>query len=100
MSVMRVMVFENPIRWNEFMKVFRGSAEPVFKKFKREKVLTRWSLTQTGDHKGVLVLEFPNKAAMNKYIKIASVVRKDVVCSPGFIWARLKPAANSSPKLK
>ena len=78
MSVMRVMVFENPLRWTQFMKVFRGTAEPVFKKFKREKVLTRWSLTQTGDYSGVLVLEFPNKAAMNKYIKVASVVRKDV----------------------
>ena len=83
MSVMRVMVFEGPLSWNEFMKVFRGSAEPVFKKFKREKVLSRWSLTQTDDHKGVLVLEFPNKAAMNKYIKVASVVRKDVTDDTG-----------------
>ena len=83
MSVMRVMVFENPLRWNEFMKVFRGSAEPVFKKFKRGKVLTRWSLTQTDDHNVVFVLEFPNKAAMNKYTKIASVVRKDVTDDSG-----------------
>ena len=78
MSVMRVMVFENPLRWTEFMKVFRGSAEPVFKKFKREKVLTRWSLTQTDDHAGVMVMEFPNKTAVNKYMKISSAIRKDV----------------------
>ena len=78
MSVVRVMVFENPITWNEFMKVFRGSAEPVFKKFKGEKILTRWSLTQTNDHKGVLVLEFPNKAAMNKYLKTMAAVRRDI----------------------
>ena len=78
MSVMRVMVFENPLRWTQFMKVFRGTAEPVFKKFKREKVLTRWSLTQTDDHKGVLVLEFPNKAAMNKYLRTMAAVRRGI----------------------
>ena len=83
MSIMLVMAFESPLTWNEFMKVFRRSAEPVFKKFKSEKVLTRWSLTQTDDQKGVLVLEFPNKAAMNKYIKVASVVRKDVTDDTG-----------------
>ncbi|MBV41117.1 MAG: hypothetical protein QF603_18055 [Alphaproteobacteria bacterium] len=78
MSVVRVMVFENPITWNEFMKVFRGSAKPVFKKFKKEKTLNRWSLIQIDDHKGMLVLEFDNKSKLNKYLKIASAVRKDV----------------------
>ena len=78
MSVMRVMVFENPLSWTEFMKVFRGSAEPVFKKFKSERILTRWSLTQTDDRAGVMVMEFPNKTAVNKYMKISSAIRKDV----------------------
>ncbi len=78
MSVMRVMVFESPLTWNEFMKVFRQTAEPVFKKFKKEKILTRWSLTQTDDRAGVMVIEFPNKTAVNKYMKISSAIRKDV----------------------
>ena len=76
MSVMRVMVFESPLTWNEFMKVFRRDAEPVFKKFKKEEVLTRWSLTQTDDRAGVMVMEFPNKTAVNKYMKISSAIRK------------------------
>ncbi len=78
MSVVRVMVFENPITWNEFIKVFRGSAKPVFKKFKKEKTLNRWSLIQIDDHKGMLILEFDNKSELNKYLMIASAVRKDV----------------------
>jgi hypothetical protein len=77
MSIMRVMVFESPLTWNEFMKIFRRDAEPVFKKFKREKISTRWSLTQTDDRAGVIVMEFPNKTAVNKYMKIASAVRQD-----------------------
>jgi hypothetical protein len=36
MSVVRVVVFETPIAWNAFIKVFRGSAKPVFKEFKKE----------------------------------------------------------------
>ena len=96
MSVMRVMVFENPLRWNEFMKVFRGSAEPVFKKFKKEKVLIRWSLTQTDDHNGVLVLEFPNKSAMNKYLKTMAAVRRGVVEETGMqAWAHHGPVKAS-----
>ena len=78
MSEKRVMVFESPLTWNEFMKVFRRDAEPVFKKFKKEEVLTRWSLTQTNDHAGVMVMEFPNKTAVNKYMKISSAIRKGV----------------------
>jgi len=77
MNVMRVMVFESPLTWNEFMKIFRRDAEPAFKKFKREKTLTRWSLTPTDDRAGVMVMEFPNKTAVNKYMKIASAVRQD-----------------------
>ena len=78
MSVMRVMVFENPITWNEFMKVFRQTAKPVFKKFKKEKTLNRWTLIQIDDHKGIMVMEFDNKTKLNKYLKISSVIRKDV----------------------
>ena len=40
MNVMRVMVFESPLTWTEFMKIFRRDVEPIFKKFKREKKFT------------------------------------------------------------
>ena len=78
MSIARVMVMEHPVPWNEFVKVFRGSVEPVFKKFKREKILNRWSLTQIGDHKGMLIMEFDNKSKLNKFLKVTSEIRKDV----------------------
>ena len=78
MSIARVMVMEHPVPWNEFMKVFRVSVEPVFKKFKREKILNRWSLTQIGDHKGMLIMEFDNKSKLNKFLKVTSEIRKDV----------------------
>ncbi len=36
MSYTRVMVFKSPLRWNEIMNVFRGSAVLGFKRFKAE----------------------------------------------------------------
>ena len=85
MSVTRVMVFEMPttISWTAGMKIFRETTEPGLKAFKKDKTLLRWSLTQVGDHNGLLMIEFENKAKLNKYLKTMAAVRRDVTGDTG-----------------
>ena len=79
MSYPRVMYFEQPatIPWAEGMKRFRKTAEPALKKFQKAKVLKNYSVVQTGDHTGLLIADFPNKAAMNKYLKTMAAIRNE-----------------------
>ncbi len=83
MSYTRVQVFEMPQSWSETMKMFRKTVEPALNALKKQKVLLRWSSVQTGDHSGMVIVEFPNKAAMNKYLKTAMAVRQGVVEETG-----------------
>ena len=85
MSYMRVIVNEVPssMTWSETMKIFRKSVEPGLNGFKKQKVLSSWSLVQTGDSNGMLIVNFPNKAAMNKYLKIMAAVRRDIEADTG-----------------
>ena len=83
MSYVRVMVFENQMPWTEGMKNFRKAAEPGLKALKKQKILSNYSLVQTGDHSGMLIAEFDNKAKMNKYVKMLSAVRREVEAETG-----------------
>ena len=83
MSYMRVQVFEIPLSWSETMKMFRKLVEPTLNPFKKQKIVSSWSLVQTGDPSGMVIVEFDTKAKMNKYLKTAMAVRQGVVEETG-----------------
>ena len=83
MSYTRVLVSESDLPWSQFMSIFRKTVEPGMNAFKKQKIVSSWSLVQTGDSAGILIVNFPNKAAMNKYLKTAMAVRQGVVEETG-----------------
>ena len=78
MSYMRVLVTESSLSWSETMKIFRKSAEPGLNTFKKQKIIKKWSLVQTGDHTGMVIVEFDNKSKMNKYLTTMATIREDI----------------------
>ena len=78
MSYTRVFVSESDLPWSQFIKIFRKSVEPAINAFKKQKIVSSWSLVQTGDSNGLLIANFPKKAAMKKYLKTIAVVRRDI----------------------
>ena len=82
MSCVRVMVFENQMSWTKGKKNFRKAAEPGLKALKK-KILSKYSLVQTGDHSGILTAEFDNKGKMNKYVKMLSAALRKVEAETG-----------------
>ena len=85
MSYMRVLVLEAPssIPWTGFMKIFRAGTAEEFKAYKKQKVIANWSLTQIGDHTGMVVVEFDTKAKMNQYLKKMAAIREDIKSDTG-----------------
>ena len=83
MSYTRVLVSESGVPYSQFLKMFRKSVEPGLNGFKKQKVVSSWSLIQTGDSNGMLIVNFPNKSAMNKYLKIMAAVRRDIEADTG-----------------
>ena len=77
MSYMRVLVWESPLSWADGMKAFKKHSEPGLKAFKKDKILKSYSMTQTGDHTGLLIMEFDNKSKMNKFLKTMLAVRNE-----------------------
>ena len=87
MSYTRVQVFEIPMSWSETMKMFQKTVKPTLNALKKQKVVSSWSSVQTGDHSGMVIVEFPNKAAMNKYLKTMAAIREDIKADTGMqIW--------------
>ena len=83
MSYTRVFVSESDLPWSQFMKIFRKTVEPGMNAFKKQNIVSSWSLVQTGDSAGILIANFPNKSAMNKYLKTMAAVRRGVVEETG-----------------
>jgi hypothetical protein len=78
-----VQVAESQLSWSETMKVFRKSVEPALNALKKQKVLLSWTMVQTGDHTGLLITEFYNKAKMNKFLKTIAAIRQEVIADTG-----------------
>ena len=57
--------------------------EPRLDALKKQKIVSSWSLVQTGDSAALVVFNFPNKAAMNQYIKTMAAVRQDIQADTG-----------------
>jgi len=58
--------------------IFRKPVEPGRNAYKKQKILANWTLVQTGDGAGLLIVNFPNKAAMNKYLRTMAAVRRGI----------------------
>ena len=96
MSYTRVLVSESDLPWSQFMKIFRKSVEPAINAFKKQKIVSSWSLVQTGDSAGILIVNFPNKAAMNKYLRTMAAVRRGMEEDTGMqAWAYHGPVKAS-----
>ena len=78
MSYTRVLVSESDLPWSQFMKIFRKTVEPGMNVFKKQNIVSSWSLVQTGDSTGLLIASFPNKGAMNKYLRTMAAVRRGI----------------------
>jgi len=88
MSYTRVNVIESSMSWSETMKMFRKSVEPGLNEFKKQKVIANWSLVQTGDHTGLVIIEFDTKAKMNQYLKKFNAIREGIKSNTGMqVWA-------------
>ena len=96
MSYTRVQVFEMPQSWSETMKMFRKTVEPALNALKKQKVVSSWSSVQTGDHSGMVIVEFDTKAKMNKYLKTMAAIREDIKANTGMqIWVYHGPVKAS-----
>ena len=96
MSYTRVNVIESSMSWSETMKMFRKSVEPGLNEFKKQKVIANWSLVQTGDHTGLVIIEFDTKAKMNQYLKKFNAIRQDIQADTGMqVWVYHGPVKAS-----
>ena len=97
MSYTRVFVSESDLPWSQFMKIFRKTVEPGMNAFKKQKIVSSWSLVQTGDSTGLLIASFPSKAAMNKYLRTMAAVRRGIEEDTGMqAWVYHGPVKSSS----
>ena len=75
---MRVWVVESPIPWSQGMKLFKKEMEPALKAQQKAGLLKSYKVVQTGPNSGLNILEYENKAKMNKVIKATLATRDNV----------------------
>ena len=78
MSYVRVWVIESPIPWSQGMKLFKKEMEPALKAQQKAGLLKSYKVVQTGPNSGLNILEYENKAKMNKVIKATLATRDNV----------------------
>ena len=78
MSYVRVWVTEGSIPFSERMKLFKKNMEPALKAQKKAGLLKSYKVVQTGPNSGLNILEYENKAKMNKVIKATLATRQDI----------------------
>ena len=86
MSYTSVQIFETDQTWAEGMKRFRAIGLPGFNAAKKAKMLKSWTLVQTGDHNGMLIIEYPNKSARTKFFKAMTATRQGEVEAGAQMW--------------
>jgi hypothetical protein len=78
------------------MKSFRKNVEPALKAQVKSKTLKNYSMSQTGDHTGLIIMEFANKANMNKFLKTMAAVRNEQAAAQNAqFWAYNGPVKAS-----
>ena len=78
MSYVRVWVIESPIPWSQGMKLFKKEMEPALQAQKKAGLLKSYKVVQTGPNSGLNILEYENKAKMNKVIKATLATKNNV----------------------
>ena len=78
MSYVRVWVIESPIPWSQGMKLFKKEMEPALKAQQKAGLLKSYKVVQTGPNSGLNILEYENKAKMNKVIKATLATKNNV----------------------
>ena len=77
MSYTRVLVIETPLSRAAFMKNVRAT-EKIFKKLQKEKILNSYKFIEAGD-RWLLIVEFDNKAKLNKHVKATAPSRREQI---------------------
>ena len=69
------------------MKRFKANVVPGLNAAKKAKMITSWTLVQTGDHTGMLIFGYPNKSARNKFVKAMAATRQGEAEAGAQFWA-------------
>ena len=95
MSYTSVQIFEADRSWAEGMKRFKANVLPGFNAAKKAKMINSWTLVQTGDHTGILIFEYPNKSARNKFFKAMAAARQGEAEAGAQFWVYHGPVKAS-----
>ena len=95
MSYTSVQIFEADRSWAEGMKRFKANVVPGFNAAKKAKMINSWTLVQTGDNTGMLIFEYPNKSARNKFAKAMAATRQGETEAGAQFWAYHGPVKAS-----
>ena len=95
MSYSSVQIFEADRSWAEGMKRFKANVLPGLNAAKKAKMITSWTLVQTGDHTGMLIFGYPNKSARNKFLKVMAAARQGEAEAGAQFWAYHGPVKAS-----
>ena len=95
MSYTSVQIFDTDYLWAVGMKRFRANVVPGLNAAKKAKMLTSWTLVQTGDHNGMLIIEYPNKSARTKFFKAMTATRQGEAEAGAQMWTYHGPVKAS-----
>ena len=95
MSYTSVQIFEADRSWAEGMKRFKANVLPGFNAAKKAKMINSWTLVQTGDHTGMLIIGYTNKSARNKFVTAMAQVRQGEAEAGAQMWSYHGPVKAS-----
>ena len=93
MSYTRVLVIETPKSRAAYMKDVRET-EKTFKKLKKGKILNSYKMIEAGE-RWLLIVDFDNKADLNKHVKATASRRNQIAESGGQTWIYQGPVKAS-----
>ena len=95
MSYSSVQIFETDYTYAVGMKRFRANVVPGLNAAKKAKLLNSWTLVQTGNHTGMLIIEYPNKSARAKFFKAMTAARQGETEAGAQMWSYHGPVIAS-----
>ena len=95
MSYTSVQIFETDYSYAVGMKRYRSNVAPGLNAAKKAKIIKSWTLVQTGDRSGMLILEYTNKSARNKFVKAMAQVRQGEAEAGAQFWSYHGPVKAS-----
>ena len=77
------------------MKRSGANVVPGLNAAKKAKMINSWTRVQTGDHTGMLIIEYPNKSARTKFFKAMTAARQGEAEAGAQFWAYHGPVKAS-----